>query len=85
MRSPATTRLSSRGQVVIPDTVRKLLRLQPGTMFVVVARGDTVVLQRVKEPSWDQFSDLTAQAHKQAFHVGEAISAFRRAMKMLRS
>ena len=85
MRTPATTRMSSRGQVVIPENVRQLLHLQPGTTFVVVAKGDAIVLHRVKEPSWDQFSDITAQAQKQAFHLGGAISAFRRAAKMMRS
>jgi len=79
MRTPATTRMSSRGQVVIPDNIRKLLRLDPGTTFIVVARGDTVVLQRVKEPRWEQIGDLTSEAQKQAINLGQAMGAFRRA------
>ena len=46
MRTPFTTRISSRGQVVIPGPVRKALAIEPGTTFLVLARKDTVVLHR---------------------------------------
>ena len=41
----ATTRLSSKGQVVIPEAIRKRLGLEPGTEFVVLGENDTVVPQ----------------------------------------
>jgi len=41
----ATTRMSSKGQVVIPEDVRKALRLEVGAQFVVMGDGDTVVLK----------------------------------------
>ena len=40
-----TTRLSSRGQVVIPEEIRKRLGLEPGVQFVVVGDGDVVILR----------------------------------------
>ena len=47
-----TTRLSSKGQVVIPQTVREKHGLEPGEDFVVLAneRGD-VLLRRVRKPT----------------------------------
>ena len=36
----ATTRLSSKGQVVIPEEIRTALGLGPGTRFVVLSEGD---------------------------------------------
>lgn len=39
-----TTVLSSKGQVVVPRSVRTKLGLQPGTQFDVRAEGENVVL-----------------------------------------
>ncbi|HEY1107297.1 MAG TPA: AbrB/MazE/SpoVT family DNA-binding domain-containing protein [Opitutaceae bacterium] len=44
-----TTKLSSKGQIVLPRQVRSKLGLQPGTEFEVSTNGETVVLvPRVK-------------------------------------
>ena len=40
MSSVSTTKMSSKGQVVIPEEVRKALNLQTGTQFVVLGEGD---------------------------------------------
>ncbi len=39
-----TTTLSSKGQVVLPRLVRSQLHLAPGTRFVCVIQGDSIVL-----------------------------------------
>lgn len=43
MTEVSTTKLSSRGQVVIPEEIRKRLGLEPGTQFIVLAEDDTVI------------------------------------------
>ena len=40
MASIATTKLSSKGQVVIPEEIRKQLGLKEGDQFVVVGQDD---------------------------------------------
>ena len=40
MSSIATTRLSSKGQIVIPEEVGNELDLEPGAQFVVMGEGD---------------------------------------------
>ncbi|MBI2403439.1 MAG: AbrB/MazE/SpoVT family DNA-binding domain-containing protein, partial [Gemmatimonadetes bacterium] len=47
MASVATTRLSSKGQVVIPEEIRRRLGLVTGVQFAVVGEGDVVVLKAV--------------------------------------
>ena len=45
MEPVATTRLSSKGQVVIPQELRTRLGLEPGTRFVVLGEDDVVILK----------------------------------------
>jgi len=66
MVKPATTKLSSRGQVVIPEEIRKRLGLQPGAQFVVVGEGDVVVLKALKPPRMADFKALLDQAQESA-------------------
>jgi AbrB family looped-hinge helix DNA binding protein len=47
----STTQLSSKGQVVIPEVVRSKLGLEPGTQFLVLSHGDTVMLKVIRPPS----------------------------------
>ncbi len=84
MRSPFTTRISSRGQVVIPGPVRKALAIEPGTPFLVIAQKDTVVLHRLLEPPWQFFDDMVKQAKKQGRQHDAAMQGFTKFLKKLR-
>ncbi len=44
MANVATTKLSSKGQVVIPENIRKKLHLKAGAQFVVIGDNDVVIL-----------------------------------------
>jgi len=44
MANVATTKLSSKGQVVIPENIRKKLKLEVGAQFVVLGDKDVVIL-----------------------------------------
>ncbi|MDP1624136.1 MAG: AbrB/MazE/SpoVT family DNA-binding domain-containing protein [bacterium] len=66
----ATTRMSSKGQVVIPESIRKQLNLQEGAQFIVVGEGDVVVLKVVTLPDMSQFDELIKQARQQAKEAG---------------
>jgi AbrB family looped-hinge helix DNA binding protein len=70
MVRPATTKLSSRGQVVIPEEIRNLLGLEPGTQFVVVGEGDVVLLKAVEAPNLTDFRALLDRAQKSAKAAG---------------
>jgi AbrB family looped-hinge helix DNA binding protein len=66
MSELATTKMSSKGQVVIPDEIRRRLGLKEGSQFVVVGEKDTVILKTISPPSMQEFDRLIAKARKQA-------------------
>lgn len=43
-----TTRLTSKGQLVIPKAIRERLRVAPGTEFTVTTSGQRIVLETVR-------------------------------------
>ncbi len=70
METLATTRMSSKGQVVIPDSIRKQLNLKEGMQFIVVGDADVVILKVVMPPDMGEFDTLIQQARKQAKGAG---------------
>ena len=66
----ATTKMSSKGQVVIPEDIRKRLNLQAGAQFVVVGDKDVVILKSITPPSIDEFDSLIADARKKGKQAG---------------
>ena len=65
MANLATTKMSSKGQVVIPDDIRKRLNLKTGSQFVVVGENDVVILKAILPPSMNEFDTLIAEARRQ--------------------
>ena len=85
MAAPSTTKMSSKGQVVIPEAIRKRLGLEPGDQFVVVASKDAVILKAIATPTMADFDELLADARRQARRAGlkrsdiaDAVAATRR-------
>ena len=80
MSALATTKLSSKGQVVIPEEIRTILGLEAGTKFVVMADGDTVILKVISPPSNKDMKAMLAEAHRQARAAGVKKTALKRAI-----
>ena len=59
----AQTKMSEKGQVVIPKDVRDRLRLAPGDKFEVVERPDGVLLRKASTKSGESFETITARIH----------------------
>ncbi|MDH3207221.1 MAG: hypothetical protein OEO79_11450 [Gemmatimonadota bacterium] len=70
MVKPATTKLSTRGQVVIPEEIRNRLGLEPGEQFVVIGEGDVVVLKTLKPPKLEELKPLLDKVQKAAAAAG---------------
>ena len=85
MQTLATTKMTSKGQVVIPETVRTKLGLHTGDQFVVVGNNDVVILKTIRTPSLKEFDGLIAKARKQARTAGMKSSDIKNAVKTVRS
>jgi len=70
MATVETTKMSSKGQIVIPEEIRKRLGLKAGDKFLVVGDNDVIILKSISAPSIDEFDDLIAKARKQAESAG---------------
>ena len=85
MTDIATTKMSSKGQVVIPEAIRKKLNLKAGAQFVVVGTKDALILKSITPPSMDEFDELLAEAKRQARRAGMKRSDIGAALKAVRS
>ncbi len=65
-----TTKMSSKGQIVIPEEIRNRLGLKTGDTFVVMGNKDIVVLKALSKPSMDEFDELIIAAQKKAKAAG---------------
>ena len=70
MSTLATTKMSSRGQVVIPEAVRNEMGLKAGSQFVVTSQGDAVMLKKVSPPSAEEFAALHKRLRQKARAAG---------------
>jgi AbrB family looped-hinge helix DNA binding protein len=70
MESLATTRMSSKRQIVIPEAVRKKLGLEPGDQFMVLGEDDVIILKTIETPSMRDFDRLIDKARQQAKSTG---------------
>ena len=70
MATLATTKMSSKGQIVIPEDIRKRLNLKAGAQFVVVGENDVVILKAISPPSMNEFDTLITEARRQGEEAG---------------
>ena len=85
MVKPSTTKLSTRGQVVIPEEIRNRLGLQPGEQFVVIGEGDVVVLKTLKPPKLEDLKPLLDRVQKAADAAGVTPEDVERAIAEVRA
>jgi AbrB family looped-hinge helix DNA binding protein len=70
MSTLSTTRMSSKGQVVIPEAIRRELGLVPGAQFVVVGQRGAIILKTISQPSRREFSGMLKTARQLARRAG---------------
>lgn len=84
MTESATTTLSSKGQVVIPEEIRTRLGLKVGAQFVVVGDRDVVILKVLEPPALRDFDTLVGRARRAARQAGLKQADLTRAVAKVR-
>jgi len=64
MENIEITSVSSRGQVVIPQSLRDKLKIREGEKFVVIGENNTIVLRKLEMPSFKGFDKLVAKTRE---------------------
>jgi AbrB family looped-hinge helix DNA binding protein len=85
MANVSTTKMSSKGQVVIPENIRKNLNLQAGAQFIVVGEKDVIILKSISPPSLDEFGEIIDKARREGKKAGLKKSDIQEAIKKVRS
>ena len=80
----STTKMSSRGQVVIPEDIREQLGLEPGARFVVMGEDDVVMLKLIKPPAASEYQALKQRLQQQARDAGRKRSDVAKAVRRAR-
>ncbi|WP_018291586.1 AbrB/MazE/SpoVT family DNA-binding domain-containing protein [Verrucomicrobium sp. 3C] len=70
-RTTGTTRLSIKGQVVIPEAVCQRIGLKRGDQFLVLADKDTICLRLLHPPSGREWSHLQELAKLLTASIGQ--------------
>lgn len=58
MENVEVTSVSSRGQVVIPQSLRDRMKIQTGEKFVVIGEDNTIILKKLEMPSFSGIDKL---------------------------
>ncbi len=62
LEEPEITTMSEKGQVVIPQELRKHLGIVPKTKFVVFGKGDVIIMKRLQLPDvktdWNKIFEM---------------------------
>lgn len=85
MQTLSTTRMSSKGQVVIPENVRIKMGLTVGDQFVVVGDGDVVILKTIRQPSMSEFDGMIQVARRQARSSGMKLADIKHGIRRARN
>ena len=63
------TKVSSKGQVVIPQDIRESMKLKPGTHLAVIEQKDAILLKKIEMPkikSWRAVTKPFREAAKKS-------------------
>ena len=52
------TKIGERGQVVIPQSCREDMGIQKGDKFIVLERGDMIILKKLKSPTEEDIDKM---------------------------
>jgi bifunctional DNA-binding transcriptional regulator/antitoxin component of YhaV-PrlF toxin-antitoxin module len=73
--------LSSKGQLVIPETMRKSMGLEKGTRLMLIADGPNLLVRGITPPETKVFADLIRKSFELLKEGGKEYKALWRALQ----
>lgn len=74
MTKVMTTKMSSKGQVVLPEALRQMYGWESGTAFSILTYKGSIIMQPLKTPTDDEiaaeFEEAFAESRRQAKAAG---------------
>jgi AbrB family looped-hinge helix DNA binding protein len=71
------TKISSRGQIVIPQKIREKLNLKEGNMLLILNQNDSICLKKIEIPkikSWNEAANPFREAAKKSGFTKEDLN-----------
>ena len=69
---PEVTTISEKGQVVIPQSIRKELGIKPKNKFLVYGRGDTIIMKKLELPNLKkEWEEIFKMMDKKALKISD--------------
>ena len=69
-----TTKMSSKGQIVIPQDIREEINAKEGTIFAILGSNDTIILKKIETPSKEtlikELTNIAREGRKRAEKLG---------------
>jgi len=66
------TTMSKKGQIVIPQKIRKNLKIKPRTKFAVYVKNDMIIMKAFELPNLDKgWSEIFSIADKKNLKISE--------------
>ena len=79
------TSLSSKGQVVLPISIRKGMNLQAGAKLIVISDGENILLKPIVEPDITEVRSMMDSAMEWASEIGLTENDIDDAIKTVRA
>ncbi len=67
------TKMSSRGQVVIPQKLRDIMKVKEGSVFAVFGSDDSFVLKKIAVPDKEKFLESLEKISKEGNRRAEKL------------
>ncbi len=78
------TSMTTKGQIVIPNEIRKELSVASGSKFVVLTDGKNILLKPIQKPKIEQFKDLQKKSQAITKQLGIKKSDLPKLIKKVR-
>lgn len=78
------TKLSSKGQIVIPQAIRENMGFKSGTPFAVIEQKDAILLKKIEMPKIKTWTEVTKPFREAAKRSGFTRSDLDRIIKQVR-